>query len=305
MKHGLVLRVDAKVCHVEVEGTTHALPLRGRLFEQPSQQARPIAVGDRVEIMLDDSGDGAIEAVLPRTSKLSRRTAGEGTKEQVLAANISLVMVTGALVEPPFQPDLIDRILAGVEREGLDAIVVLTKRDRDKKRIVDHWVPFYESLGYPTFATSVADGKRTEPELEELRKRIHANITVLSGLSGVGKSSLINALIPGFDLRVGNLSRIRQGRHTTTHTQLLALPGGGHVLDTPGIRNFGLYGLRRSEVAGLFREFRPHLDQCAYRDCSHLVEPDCAIQQAVEAGTIHRSRFDSYAALLDTADDSQ
>lgn len=289
-----MLRIDAKSCHVEVDGTAHILPLRGRLFEAQGDEKRPIAVGDRVVV-----AGGAIESVLPRRSKLSRRSAGEGDREQVLAANVTLALVTASIAEPPFQPEIVDRILAGAEREGIDAALAITKIDRDRKNTAARWIELYESLGYRVFATQPDSAA---PALAELAELLHRNVTVLTGLSGVGKSSLINRLVPGLDLRIGAVGR--QGRHTTTHTQLIPLPGGGHVLDTPGIRNFGLFDLERTEVAALFRELRPLLGRCAYRDCTHLVEPDCTLRAAREAGNVAPSRWRSYELLLESCDDS-
>lgn len=290
-KTGLVLRIDAKVCHVEIDGQRHQLPLRGRLFE--SGERRPVAVGDRVEVMIAKEG-GVIESVLPRTSKLSRRSAKEGEHEQVIAANISKVLVVSSIREPNFHPLLVDRIFAGAERQNLPVALVLTKMDRDRRGEAQGWIELYRSLGYEVYPCSIHPGKTTDETLEMLASLLHANVSVLSGLSGAGKSSLINYLHPGLDLRIGSLSRIRQGKHTTTSTQLISLPGGGHVLDTPGIRNFNLFSISTQELSFYFREFREHLRNCAYRDCAHLQEADCAVQAALAAGEIHPSRFQSY-----------
>ena len=208
------------------------MPLRGRLFEGRSHESRPVAVGDRVMVRADPEG-WAIEAVLPRDTQLSRTKAGDSPREQVLAANISLVLVMDSILDPPFQPELVDRILAGAEREKIDAALVITKVDRDGEGARAR-AKLYESLGYPVFCTSISAGQETTESLSALERLLHANITVFCGPSGVGKSSMINRLIPGLDLRVGSIGRIRQGKHTTTHTQLVPLPGGGHVLDTPG-----------------------------------------------------------------------
>ena len=290
------------MCHVEVDGTTHALPLRGRLFERKSHEALPVAVGDRVLVRLDDDG-GAIEEVLPRDSQLTR-SRHDSSRGQVLAANVSLVLVTAAVAEPPFQPELVDRILAGATRAEIDCVLVLTKIDRDKKGRAEPWIELYRSLGYQVFVTSVAEKKKTEESLEALRELLHQNISMLSGASGVGKSSLINTLCPGLDLRVGSVTRIRQGRHMTTHTQLIPLPGGGYVLDTPGIRNFGLFGVGAQEIQFLFPEIRGLVGECGYRNCTHAVEPDCAVLAAVESGAIHPQRFESYSVLMQEAEEA-
>ncbi|MCA8943326.1 MAG: ribosome small subunit-dependent GTPase A, partial [Planctomycetes bacterium] len=255
-------------------------------------------VGDRVRISrAGDEGNGAIDEVLPRTSKLARRGSGEDAREQVIAANISRVLIVAAIREPEFQASLVDRILAAAERQELPASIVLTKLDRDRKGNGARWAELYRSIGYEVFVTSVAPGHETEHELEALRELLHTNVTVLSGLSGVGKSSLLNALIPGLGLRIGSLGKIRQGKHTTTHTQLIPLPGGGYVLDTPGIRSFGLFATDPGELTFYFREMRALRDQCAFRNCSHRDEPDCAIVRAVENGEIAPSRWESYQKL--------
>lgn len=297
---GLVLRIDAKVCHVEVDGQTHILPLRGRLFEnRSSKEARPIAVGDRVVVSLDEQG-GAIDAVLPRQSRLARRKAGDDDqREQVLAANISLVMVMAAIKDPPFQPELIDRILAGAEREHVQAVLCITKVDTDKKGLAPDWAEMYRDIGYLCFTTSITPGKETQASLDQIRGLLHDNVTVISGASGVGKSSMINTLVPGLDLRIGSLGRIRQGKHTTTHTQLIPLPGGGHVLDTPGIRSFGLQNLDPLDLAFCFREIKEYSQDCVYRNCTHTHEPDCAVFAAVEAGEIAETRYASYTLMLE------
>ena len=275
---------------------SHPLPLRGRLFEAESAHSRPVAVGDRVRVVLGDDG-GAIEEVLPRTTQLVRARS-EGQRGQVMAANVSLALVTAAIVEPPFQPDLVDRIIAGATREGIEPVLVLTKQDRDRKKRSAEWEDLYRGLGYRVFATSIAEGSRTDAELEELRELLRQHITVLSGASGVGKSSLINTLCPGLDLRIGSMSRIRQGKHTTSHTELIPLPGGGHVLDTPGIRSFGLFGVEPQEIQFLFPEIKPRIGECAYRNCSHTSEPDCAVLAALEQGAIHPRRYESYRAIM-------
>lgn len=294
---GTILKIDAKVCHVELEGQRLAVPLRGRLFEERGRSRNPVAVGDRVQLGTDDEGV-AIEAVLPRRSQLARRSKGEGELEQVLAANVSLVLVVSALREPPFQALLVDRILAACERQELRAELVLTKLDRDKRGEAAAWSALYRGLGYTVHETSVAAGHETTATLDALRTRLHENTTVLTGLSGAGKSSLLNTLVPGLALRVGDVNRVRHGRHTTTAAELFPLPGGGYVLDTPGIRNFVLFGVAPTELTFWFREYAPIARDCAYRNCTHRSEPDCAVRRALASGAIHASRHASYEHLF-------
>lgn len=272
------------------------VPLRGKLFEERHAEKRPVAVGDRVRVTI--AGGGAIEEVLPRTSKLARRSAGHDGREQILAANVTLVAIVAALQDPPFLPAIVDRILASCARQELEAMLVLTKLDRDTRGEAARWGGLYRALGYRVLVTSIEPGHETTEALDELRVLLHGNITVMTGLSGVGKSSLLNHLLPGLGLRIGTMNRIRQGKHTTAFSQLVPLPGGGHVLDTPGIRSFGLWGVAPQELTFWFREFVVPARDCAYRDCTHVVERDCGVQAAVAAGTVDPSRYDSYRGLF-------
>jgi ribosome biogenesis GTPase len=163
------------------------------------------------------------------------------------------------------------------------------------------WTALYRGLGYAVYPTSVLPGRETREELHALAQALHHNRTVLCGLSGAGKSSLLNAVIPGLSLRIGSLSHIRQGKHTTTRTELVPLPGGGHVLDTPGIRSFHQYSTGAQELQFLFPELAPLLPRCEYRNCLHAEEPGCAVMTALRAGQIAASRYDSYRVMLAAA----
>ncbi len=296
---GLVLRIDAKVCHVEVGGQRRTMPLAGKLFEERSHEKRPLAVGDRV--LFDVTGQ-AIDALLPRTSMLHRRAASEGEeRSQVVAANVTLALAVAAAAEPPFQPELVDGVLAGAVRQQIPAALVVTKIDRDKKGAAQQWIELYRKLGYRVFATCTQPGSETLDEFAQLRELLHQNRTVLCGLSGVGKSTLLNALVPGLQLRTGSLNHIRQGKHTTAHTELIPLPGGGHVLDTPGVRSFHQFQIGAQESQFVFPEIAALLPQCEYRNCLHRDEPGCAVLAGLENGAVHRSRYASYAAMLDHA----
>ncbi|MBZ0152736.1 MAG: ribosome small subunit-dependent GTPase A [Planctomycetes bacterium] len=295
---GLVLRIDAKVCHVEVDGERRQLPLAGKLFEVKTHEKRPLAVGDR--IVLDATGR-AIDAVLPRSSQLHRRAASEGEEQaQVLAANLTHVLAVQSVASPPFQPELVDGVLAAAARERIPATLVLSKIDLDPAA-AKRWALVYAHAGVHLVATSTAAGHETTAANAELARLLHENRSVVVGLSGAGKSSLLNRLLPGITLRTGDLNHIRQGRHTTTHTELLPLSGGGHVLDTPGVRNFHLFCVGSQEMQFLFPEIAARLPQCEYRSCLHDGEAHCAVQQAVAAGEIAASRFQSYQTMLHDA----
>ena len=295
---GLVLRIDAKFCHVEIQGERRQLPLAGKLFEQKTHEKRPLAVGDHV--LLDVTGQ-AIEQVLPRSSQLHRRAATEGEHQaQVLAANITQVLAVASVKSPPFQPDLVDGLLAAAARERIPATLVMTKIDLAQKS-ADRWRAVYEHANVRVLETCTIEGQQTKESLTELAALLHQNRSVVIGLSGAGKSTLLNAVVPGVKLRTGHLNHIQQGRHTTTHTELLALPGGGHVLDTPGVRNFHLFCTGSQELQFLFPEIAARLPQCAYRSCLHNGEQDCAAQVALQSGEIPKTRYESYLRMLTDA----
>jgi ribosome biogenesis GTPase / thiamine phosphate phosphatase len=295
---GLVLRIDAKVCHVEVDGERHQLPLAGKLFENRSHEKRPLAVGDRV--VLDPSGK-SIDEVLPRSSQLHRRAASEGEDQaQVLAANITQVLAVASVQSPPFQAELVDGILAAAQRERIPCTLALTKVDLDSE-LTAKWTQVYAPAGVRILATCTVPGQSTADTLHELGQLLHQNRSVVVGLSGAGKSSLLNAVVPGIKLRTGDLNHIRQGRHTTTHTELLPLPGGGHVLDTPGIRNFHLFCVGSQELQFLFPEIAAKLPQCEYRSCLHDGEENCAVKAALGGRGVAESRYRSYRTMLTSA----
>lgn len=295
---GLVLRIDAKVCHVEIDGARRQLPLAGKLFEEKTHEKRPLAVGDQV--MLDGSGQ-AIDSVLPRSSQLHRRAAAEGEElAQVLAANITHVLAVASVKTPPFQPELIDGVLAAAAREQIPATLVLTKVDVAPQLAVK-WAEVYASAGVRVLQICSVGEARTDDTLAEVERLLHQNRSVVIGLSGAGKSSLLNAVVPGVQLRTGHLNHIQQGRHTTTHTELLPLPGGGHVLDTPGVRNFHLFHTGSQELQFLFPEIAKRLPLCGFRSCLHDGEEACAVKRALAAEEIAETRYASYLRMLQDA----
>lgn len=285
-----------------MDGERRQLPLAGKLFEGVTREKRPLAVGDR--IVLGPSGQ-SIDAVLPRSSQLHRRASSEGEEQaQVLAANLTQVLAVASVDSPPFQPELVDGILAAAARERIPATLVLTKADLDPAAAA-RWQHVYASAGVRALATSIRPGHETAAALQEVAALLHHNRTVVCGLSGAGKSSLLNTVVPGVQLRVGDLNHIRQGRHTTTHTELLPLPGGGHVLDTPGVRNFHLFCVGSQELQFLFPEIAALLPQCEYRSCLHAEEEHCAVRAALAGGTLAPSRYRSYRTMLEAALDAE
>jgi ribosome biogenesis GTPase len=255
------------------------------------------AVGDRVEYFPGGpSQEPLFTAILPRTSKISRPGPGERhAKELILAANVDLLVVTVAAAQPAFNPRFLDRYLAVAERFGLEALICINKCDLQPEVPLE--AAYLESIGYDRVSCSAETGEG----LEELRVKLRGRLSVLSGPSGAGKSSLICALVPGADPRVGEVRESDgKGRHTTTTSHLYATDDGVRIIDTPGLRELGLWDVEAREVAEMWKDFRPYLGKCRFTDCAHRTEPDCAVRAAVDAGAIPEFRLVSYYRVLET-----
>ena len=272
------------------DGRTIEASLRGRL----KQRGSPVVIGDRVTVAEGSEAAWTIESVEPRASELVRRGKG-GRAPKVLAANLDRVFAVFALVDPPATPELIDRLLVMIEASGVHPLLVLNKIDLDgavatARTLAD----LYGRIGYQTFAVSARSGEG----LEVLRGILCEGTSALIGPSGVGKSSLLNALDPSLALRTGELSgKTGTGRHTTVSSRLIGLDCGGTVADTPGFSEVALWGVAPGEVAACFPELAEPAEQCRFRSCTHVHEPDCGVREALEEGRIDESRYRSYAKL--------
>jgi ribosome biogenesis GTPase len=292
-ERGIVLRGTGGVWHVRTTaGTTRETSLRGRLKQGV---ALKLAVGDEVLLEREARGDAwAIVEILPRRSTLARRAPGGAPGERVVAANIDQVVVVFAAAEPEPHPRMLDRFLVIAESNDIGARVVINKVDLVDASAARARFADYVRAGYPLHTTSVKRGDG----LPELRAALDARVSALTGPSGVGKSSLLNAIYPGLDLRVGEISRsVMKGRHTTVGADLHPLPGGGYVVDTPGLREVGIWGIASAEVDRCFPEFRELLTECRFADCQHRVEPDCAVRSAVARHEVSAARYESYLKL--------
>lgn len=254
-------------------------------------------VGDRVVLVRHGDGTLTIEEVQARRSVLKRRAPGKTRGERAVAANVDQVVVVAAARHPDFDPHLVDRFTAVAEANALPVVLLINKSDLDPGA-TKHGVP-YRRAGYTVLCTSATRGEG----LGRVRSCLHDRVSLFTGPTGVGKSSLLNGLVPGLRLRTAPVShRSRGGRHTTVAAEMHPLGGDGFVVDTPGLRDIGLWGLEPAEVAAAFPEMAEHAVSCRFDDCRHLAEPGCAVVAAVEAGTLSATRHGSYRQMLAEAE---
>jgi len=247
-----------------------------------------LACGDRVGVASSGPGQGVIETVAPRRTLLYR---SERAREKLIAANVTQIVIVVAPV-PTFHEDLVNRCLAAAEHGGMAAFIVLNKLDLPQAAAALERLALYRELGYRVVALSA---KR---DLGPLLPLLRGHVSVLVGQSGMGKSTIINALVPEAAVRVAEVSTaLDSGRHTTTHARLYHLDADTHIIDSPGMQEFGLHHLGPDELAHAFIEFRPWLGQCRFRDCRHVTEPGCAVAAACAAGKISERRLESYRGL--------
>lgn len=258
-----------------------------------------LAVGDDVQLERGERDDAwAIAEILPRRSRLARRAPGGGQGERIVAANVDQVVVMFAAAKPDPHPRMLDRFLVIAEGNRLAARIVINKVDLVGEHEARERFHVYETIGYPVHFTAVKAGVG----IDGMRGALGGRRSVLTGPSGVGKSSLLNAIFPGAKLRVGAISEsVNKGRHTTVGAVMLPLPDGedGYVIDTPGLREVGLWALPAGELDRCFPEMRGPREQCRFGDCRHVAEPDCGVRDAVATGTIAAERYDSYLRLLE------
>jgi ribosome biogenesis GTPase len=316
--HGVVVRGTGGIWQVRTDdGQTIDASMRGRLKKSNSGK-RPdgslrrdtisaaaatmkLAVGDDVHLEPGDRGDSwTIAEILPRRSKLARRAPGGGQGERVIAANVDQVVVVFAAAKPEPHPRMLDRFLVIAEGNELAAHIVINKVELVGEAVARERFGMYEQAGYTVHYTSV----KGVIGLEGMRATLAGRRSVLTGPSGVGKSSLLNTLFPGANLRVGEISEsVGKGRHTTVGAFMLPLPGdgvdAGYVIDTPGLREVGLWEVPFERLDECFPEMRGLHDGCRFADCRHVAEPDCAVRDALSNGTLNAQRYDSYLRLLE------
>ena len=291
---GLIVRNDGPRMWVQIDNEEIPCVLRGRLKREAQRVTSLVVVGDEVEISRQPDGTGVIESIRPRRSELSRM--GFHGYVHVIAANVDQLVFVGAAQQPRFKLHLAERFLAIARRGRMEAVVVVSKCDLEHENTLQAWAAPLMQAGVRVIFTSIMTGQG----VEELRSLLSGKVSVLAGQSGVGKSSLVNALFPEAGVKTNTVSEVSsKGRHTTTTSRLYPLPAGGYLVDTPGIKSLELMEEDTDDeaVQDLYPEVTEAASGCKFRDCTHTHEPSCAVKQAVARGQIRQDRYRNYLRM--------
>ncbi len=292
---GLVLKSTGSFYQVKIGEEVVECRIKGKFRIQGITTTNPVSVGDVVEV---DMATSMITAIEQRKNYIIRKSTNLSKQAHIIAANLDTAFLVVTLVAPQTSFGFIDRFLVCCEAFDIPGVLIFNKIDQyadESLPILEQVIDQYKRIGYDCMVTSAIDGTNI-PELMELLKD---KISLFSGHSGVGKSSLLNAAFPEFDVRVGDISESSQkGQHTTTFAEMFPLPGGGYIVDTPGIKGFGIIDVEKEELALYFPEMKALLSDCKFYNCKHLTEPGCAVKEAVENGEIAETRYESYAAIM-------
>ncbi len=285
----------------EATGTRTECRLRGQFRIRGIKDTNPVVVGDRVTWEPGDDGTGSITAISPRTNYIERKSTNLSKIRHLIAANIDLAFLVVTLREPRTSLGFIDRFLVAAEGFRIPVCLVFNKMDLyddSEMAVVEELTALYRNIGYGVTHTSVVSGEG----IEDLKSMIDGKVCLFSGHSGTVKSAIISAIDPNLNLRTGDISKVHnKGKHTTTFAEMFPL-AGGYMIDTPGIKEFGLIQYTKEEVRDYFPELRAFNNRCKFDDCSHTHEPGCLVQEAVENGEIALSRYLNYLAILEADD---
>lgn len=298
---GVVLRATGSLYEVLMGERTVSCRIRGRLRLKGVRSTNPVVVGDIVRCERDETGETVIADVEPRRNYIIRRASNLSKESHIIAANLDQALLVATLFSPETAPEFIDRFLVTCEAYKVPVTILLAKADlaRTAPEAMAAFHDTYERAGYRVIDVSATEGEGVDTVRDLLRGRT----TLLSGNSGVGKSTLVAAVERTAEVRTAEISRSHhKGRHTTTFSTMYPLSEGGYIIDTPGIKGFGLIDIDDAELAHYFPEMMRWLPECRYYNCSHTHEPDCAVIEAVERGDIALSRYESYLKILDEDD---
>lgn len=304
LKRGVVIKSTGSWYRVlDTEHRYWECRIKGKLRMAGIESTNPVSVGDEIEFEKEGDDKGVIKNILPRKNYIIRKSVNLSKRSHILAANIDRVYLMVTLVAPQTQPGFIDRFLVTAEAYHIPVTILFNKMDLYEKEdldVVQNFISIYEKAGYDCRQIAATDPKT----IDFLREEIKGNKVMFGGHSGVGKSTLINALDSNLHLKTGSISiQNLSGQHTTTFAEMFELQTGGFVIDTPGIRAFGLINFEKEDLSHYFPEMRDVLQKCKFNNCQHLNEPSCAVKKAVEDGLIHESRYASYVSMMNSDDD--
>lgn len=305
MENGLVLKTTGKRYRVKLDsGSTLDCAIRGKLRLKGIKTTNPVTVGDRVVVDSLPDGSGIITAIHPRKNYIIRKSSNLSREAHIIASNIDQALLIVTLTQPETQLAFIDRFLVTAEAYRIPAKLIINKADLlendELKKKLRELLSIYKPIGYDCLVVSAKTGENTD----NFRELIKDKISLISGNSGVGKSTLINTIEPQLRLRTGTISTAHKtGKHTTTFSEIFELSIGGYIIDTPGIKGFGLIDIDKNELYHFFPEIFKLSDKCRYYNCTHIHEPGCAVIEAVNSGNISPSRYLNYLSIYDDEND--
>ena len=304
--HGLVIKNTGSWYVVKTDdGQLVDCKIKGNFRLKGIRSTNPIAVGDHVHIVMNHEGTAFIHEIEDRKNYIIRRASNLSKQSHILAANLDQCMLIVTINYPETSTIFIDRFLATAEAYRIPVSIIFNKTDRydeDETRYLDGLINLYTYIGYPCYKVSALN----QTGIEAIRADLANKVTLLSGNSGVGKSTLINAILPDLEVKTGEISDYHnKGMHTTTFSEMFPLPQGGWIIDTPGIKGFGTFDMKEEEVGHYFKEIFEHSANCKYGNCTHRHEPGCAVRQAVEEHLISESRYSSYLNMLEDKDEGK
>ena len=303
---GLVIKNTGSWYTVKTDdGNIVESKIKGNFRLKGIRSTNPVAVGDRVEIIRNQEGTAFISAIEDRRNYIIRKSQNLSKQSHIIAANVDQAFLIVTVNYPQTSTTFIDRFLASAEAYSVPVVLVFNKTDllsEEERHYQDMMMTLYETVGYQCVAISAEKGD----SVDTLLPLLHDKITLLSGNSGVGKSTLINRILPGVNLRTAEISDSHNtGMHTTTFSEMLLLPNGGYIIDTPGIKGFGTFNMEPEEISGFFKEIFRFSKDCRFNNCTHTHEPGCAVIKAVEDHYIAASRYQSYLSMLNDKDENK